>query len=67
MVMPIGMVSMGAPTGNVYQHYRQRYGCGYADFGTSPKVASYPMDITPLGIEIPKHKNRLIKFLEKIL
>ena len=66
MVMPIGMMGMGAPSGNVYQYYRDRFGCGYADFGTTPKVAPYPMDIVARGIEFPKRKSALVRFFEKL-
>lgn len=51
---------------NVHQHLKQRYGCGYEDFGNKPYKQGYPMGIVPREKKTPVQQNAFIKFLIKI-
>ncbi len=64
----VNMYSMGSNSlsnGNVYQYYKNRYGCGYEDFGHKPYTQPYPMAITPRGKAPLTQRNVFFRFLKK--
>lgn len=70
MVNMYSMSSMGSMNtsfsgGNVFQNYKQKYGCGYEDFGTRPYAQPYPMAIVPRRPESAIQKSWLARFIKR--
>ena len=62
----MGMMGMGAGmngNGNIPQSLQQRYGNGYADFGSRPYANPYPMGIVPQRLNI-NEESTLKKFFK---
>ena len=62
------MYSVGSnslSSGNVYQYYKNRYGCGYEDFGNKPYIQPYPMAISPRAKTPAIIDNAFVRFLKK--
>ena len=56
MFMPLGYgyPMMGSMMcANVPEYFKNRYGDGYSDFGTTPYAQPYPMAIVPRRLETP--------------
>ena len=66
----VNMFSMGSMMNgsntNMYQYYRERYGCGYEDFGHRPYYQGYPMAVSHGGHNSPLDQNWLTRFIKRI-
>ena len=61
----MGMGSSMNSNGNVYQNFKNKYGCGYEDFGAEPYRQPYPFAINPKGDEPCLKKSWLGRLVEK--
>ena len=63
-----GMGSMNGvsgASGNVHQEFKNRYGIGYSDFGTTPYAQPYPMPIVKRAPEPLMEQNWLGRFIRR--